>query len=193
MNTLDKIYKLAYRNEENELIVKMNNIIEILDNNFLETIRIELKKLKLNGKEIIVLKMAKPIGENMAEKIRYMLDKKGFEDVGLILMNDDIKIEVLDEKMMFKIGWMRKEKIEMIIDEKIDSESGLIKVFKNKECKIEVDNDKKIVIINDMKYSMKIFNAFAVGGLKINTPFVFVKREDGVITIKDNSSIITNN
>ena len=87
----------------------------------LEEVLIDIKNVK-NG-DIILIKTDK-INNNkiskLAENIRKELDKYNFKENIVFIVNKNVNIELLDEKIMFKLGWLKKKTVEKLLDEKIN-------------------------------------------------------------------------
>jgi len=85
---------------------------------------VELEKLKLVDGDVLVVRSKNMLSnmERLGGEIRYMLDGKDLKNVSVIMLSEDVSVEVLSEKVMMKMGWMKKDKIVELLDgiKKID-------------------------------------------------------------------------
>ena len=83
-----------------------------------EKMDVELEKLKLVDGDVLVVRSKNMLSnmERLGGEIRYMLDGKGLKNVSVIMLSEDVSVEVLSEKVMMKMGWMKKDKIVELLD-----------------------------------------------------------------------------
>lgn len=114
-------------NLSDKTVVDWNDIEDAVRNYMLDleidVIRLELNKvidsinkIEIKNGDFLLVKAKQQLHSNdyyhlFAEKLRYMLDKNDLADVTVILIGADTDIELLDEKMMYKVGWLKKNKI----------------------------------------------------------------------------------
>ena len=79
---------------------------------------VELEKLKLVDGDVLVVRSKNMLSnmERLGGEIRYMLDGKDLKNVSVIMLSEDVSVEVLSEKVMMKMGWMKKDKIVELLD-----------------------------------------------------------------------------
>jgi hypothetical protein len=111
---VEKIVKEYMTELEKEIIkpaidVELNRVVGLV------------KKLEIKNGDFLLVRAAGELNNNnfyhmFAERLRYMLDKNDLADVTVLLIGAETGVELLDEKMMMRAGWLKKEKVDELLD-----------------------------------------------------------------------------
>ena len=64
-------------------------------------------------------------------------------------------------------------------------------IYKDMHLDVKINQRDKLITLNGIRYSFELFNSMAT--FKLYTPFVFVQRGDGSVTIQENATFVGNN